>query len=78
MTFSASASAQGLLATDLWLERIVDGAYWTGNGNSLYRRAPDGKRWELMADYSNASVGRFTRLAIDPECSRIAPVSDRL
>jgi len=54
----------------------ANGMYWTGNGSSLYRRSPDGQRWELMADYGNAGVGRITRLAIDPQGSRIALVGD--
>lgn len=56
----------------------ANGMYWTGNGSSLYRRSPDDKRWELMADFSDAGVGRISRLATDPQCSRIALVGDRL
>jgi len=56
----------------------ANGMYWTGNGSSLYRRSPDGARWVLMADYSNAGVGRISRLATDPQCRRIALVGDRL
>jgi len=54
------------------------GMYWTGNGSGLYRRAPDAERWELMADYSDAGVGRISRLATDPQCNRIALVGDHL
>jgi len=54
----------------------ANGMYWTGNGSSLYRRSPGGERWELMADYRGAGVGRISRLATDPECSRIALVGD--
>jgi len=54
----------------------ANGMYWTGNGSSLYRRLPSGERWELVADYHGAGVGRISRLAIDPECSRIALVGD--
>ena len=54
----------------------ANGMYWTGNGSSLYRRAPDGARWELMADFSRAGVGRITRLATNPQCSQIALVGD--
>lgn len=56
----------------------ANGMYWTGNGSSLYRRTPDGVRWELMADYRDAGLGRISRLATDPQCSRIALVGDHL
>jgi hypothetical protein len=55
----------------------ANGVYWTGNGSSLYRRSPGDARWQLMADYRNAGVGRITRLATDPQCKRIAMVGDR-
>jgi len=54
----------------------ANGTYWTGNGSSLYRRPPGGERWELMADYRGAGVGRISRLATDPKCSRIALVGN--
>ena len=55
----------------------ANGVYWTGNGSSLYKRSPGDARWQLMADYSNAGVGRITRLATDPQCNRIALVGAR-
>jgi len=54
----------------------ANGAYLTGNGSSLYRRSPGDNRWELMADYSVSGVGRISRLATDPQCTRIALVGD--
>ena len=54
------------------------GMYWTSNGSSLYRRSPMDKRWKLMVDYSNAGVGRITRLAINPKSNQIALVGDHL
>lgn len=56
----------------------ANGMYWTGNGSRLYRRSPDAQRWELMADYRDAGVGRISRLATDPQYRRIALVGDRL
>jgi hypothetical protein len=55
----------------------ANGVFWTGNGSSLYKRSPGDARWQLMADYSNAGVGRITRLATDPQCNRIAMVGVR-
>jgi hypothetical protein len=52
------------------------GAYWTGNGSRLYRRATDDKRWELMADFSALGITNITRLAINPTNDKIALVSD--
>jgi len=55
-----------------------EGNYWTGNGSRLYRRAPGDKRWELMADYSAASVGHISRLAINPAGNKIAFVGNHM
>ena len=55
-----------------------EGNYWTGNGSSLYRRAPGDKRWQLMADYSAAGVGSISRLAINPAGNKIAFVGDHM
>lgn len=54
----------------------ANGTYWTGNGSKLYQRKPADSRWQLRADYSNAGVGKISRLAIDPHSSRIALVGD--
>ncbi len=54
----------------------ANGTYWTANGSKLYQRRPADNRWQLLADYSNAGVGKISRLAIDPQSSRIALVGD--
>lgn len=56
----------------------ANGIYWTGNGGKLYQRSPAGTRWELMADYSDAGVGRISRLAISLRSGQIALVGDHL
>lgn len=54
----------------------AQGTYWTGNGSKLYQRKPTDKRWQLVADYSNAGVGKISRLAINLKAGQIALVSD--
>lgn len=56
----------------------ADGTYWTGNGSKLYQRSPSDTRWQLVADYSNAGVGKITRLAINLQTGQMALVSSDL
>jgi len=53
-----------------------NGMYWTGNGSRLYRRSPEDKRWNLMADFSASGINNISRLAVDPKSTRVALVSD--
>lgn len=53
------------------------GSYWTGNGSKLYQRKPTDERWQLVSDFSNAGVGKISRLAINLQSGQIALVSDR-
>ena len=53
-----------------------NGMYWTGDGSRLYRRSPEEKRWNLMADFSASGINNISRLTVDPKSTRIALVSD--
>lgn len=56
----------------------ANGTYWTGNGSKLYQRRPTDARWLLVADFSNAGVGKISRLAINLQSGQMALVSDSL
>jgi len=53
-----------------------NGMYWTGDGSRLYRRSPEEKRWNLMANFSASGINNISRLTVDPKSTRIALVSD--
>ena len=54
------------------------GNYWSGNGSKLYKRAPGGRRWELMVDFGTFGINHISRLAINLKSNQIALVSDHV